>query len=118
MRHMRQQYGEPPQDSLGHRAIESSTNLVSVIFAHFYFPTHSNGLKDVAKILGFRWSDPMASGMRSVVVRSGWEQFCEPTAKEWLVRYNANDCEALEIVASSVLRTYGHPRANESNISE
>jgi len=118
MRHMRQQYGEPPQDSLGHRAIKSSTNLVSVIFAQFYFPTHSNGLKDVAKILGFQWSDPVASGTRSVVVRSGWEQSHEPTAKEWLVRYNANDCEALEIVASSLLRTCGHPRVNESNISD
>jgi predicted RecB family nuclease len=118
MRHMRQQYGEPPQDSLGHRVIKSSINLVSVIFAQFYFPTHSNGLKDVAKILGFQWSDPMASGTRSVVVCSGWEQSHEPTAKDWLVRYNANDCEALEIVASTLLRTCGHPRVNESNLSD
>jgi len=119
MRRMRRNYGEPPHDSAGHRAIESSTNLASVIFGQVYFPVHSNGLKDVAKTLGFRWSDPVASGTRSVVVRSGWERSHEPTAKEWLIRYNANDCEALEIVAASLLRTCGpNPGVNESNIGD
>jgi predicted RecB family nuclease len=121
MRRMCQQYGGPPHDSPPDKAVESSTNLLSVIFSQFYFPTYSNGLKDVAKCLNFHWSDLMASGARSVAVRYEWEQSRDPTAKEWLVRYNAEDCEALEIVASALLQTCGpkaQPGVNESNLSD
>jgi len=121
MRRMCQQYGGPAHDSPPDKAIESSTNLLSVIFSQFYLPTYSNGLKDVAKCLDFHWSDLMASGARSVAVRYEWEQSRDPTAKEWLVRYNADDCEALEIVASTLLRTcrpQGRPSAIDSDPSD
>ena len=39
-----------------------AVNLLSVIFAQVYFPTFSNGLKEIAGNLGFRWSDPTANG--------------------------------------------------------
>ena len=78
-----------------------------MLFAQIYLPTYSNGLKDFAKNLGFQWSDPIASGTRSVVERHAWEQSHDPTAKEWLVRYNVEDCQALEIVAASLRRTCG-----------
>ncbi len=121
MRRMCQQYGGPPHDSPANKAIESPTNLLSVIFSQFYFPTYSNGLKDIAKCLNFHWCDPTASGTRSVVMRNAWEQSRDPAAKDWLVRYNADDCEALEIVASALLRTcrlQGCPGATDDASSE
>lgn len=121
MRRLCQVYGGPPPDSPAAKSIESSANLLSVIFAQFYFPTHSNGLKDVARYLGFRWSDPLASGPRSIVVRHMWEQSRDPTAKTWLVRYNTEDCEALENVASALLRgcrLERQPGLDESNVSD
>ncbi|MGA8195957.1 MAG: TM0106 family RecB-like putative nuclease, partial [Acetobacteraceae bacterium] len=34
------------------------TNVLTIIFRHFYFPIYSNGLKDVGGCMGFHWSDP------------------------------------------------------------
>jgi predicted RecB family nuclease len=55
---MRQTYGAPPNGSRAAKALESPINLLSVIFGQIYFPTYSNGLKEIAGWLGFKWSDP------------------------------------------------------------
>jgi predicted RecB family nuclease len=49
------------------------TNVLTVIYPYFYFPTYSNGLKEVAGCLGCRWTEPDASGIESVVWRKNWE---------------------------------------------
>jgi predicted RecB family nuclease len=36
------------------RVLKSLVNTLSLIYRHIYFPTYSNGLKDVASYLGFR----------------------------------------------------------------
>ena len=77
-------------------ALASPLNLLSVIFASVYFPNYSNGLKDCAKSLGFEWSTPNASGALAVVWRLQWEKDRNPLAKESLIKYNAEDCEALQ----------------------
>jgi predicted RecB family nuclease len=59
---MRQRYGAPPNGSRAAKALESPINLLSVIFGQIYFPTYSNGLKDIAGWLGFKWSDQDVSG--------------------------------------------------------
>src|SRR5262245_23153253 len=46
-------YGGPPADSVVSTAIGSSVNVLSVVFAQVYFPTYSNGLKEIARFLGF-----------------------------------------------------------------
>lgn len=35
------------------RALRSLVNVLSVVYTHFYFPTYSNGLKELARCLGF-----------------------------------------------------------------
>ena len=42
---------------------KSALNLLSPIYAHVYFPTYSNSLKEVARYLGFGWSDSTSSGL-------------------------------------------------------
>ena len=37
------------------------TNVLAVIYDHVYFPVYSNGLKEVARFLGFAGTDPEAS---------------------------------------------------------
>src|SRR2546423_2174618 len=61
LKRMRQRYGAPPSGSPVAKALESSINLLSVIFGQIYFPTYSNGLKDIAGWLGFKWSDQVAA---------------------------------------------------------
>ncbi|MEI7903674.1 MAG: hypothetical protein WCK89_25840, partial [bacterium] len=42
---MRESYGSPYESSVAAKSITSATNILSVTFAHIYFPTYSNGLK-------------------------------------------------------------------------
>lgn len=76
------------------------TNVLTVIYPHFYFPTYSNGLKDVAGCLGCRWTEPDASGIESVVWRKNWEKTGDASWKAKLIRYNLEDCDALWKVSS------------------
>lgn len=80
-----------------------STNLLQVIYSQIYFPTYSNGLKDVAGHLGFRWSQSNPTGLDSIVWRTKWEASRNPEFKERLIAYNADDCRALELVFDAVI---------------
>jgi predicted RecB family nuclease len=86
------------------RAIEHPVNLLSTIYAQVYFPTFSNGLKEIAGALGFKWSEADASGSRSVIWRHSWNGSRDPAMKEKLITYNAEDCEALGLVERTVSR--------------
>lgn len=102
IKRMCSRYGKPPEGSQMGKAIGSMVNLVSIIFAQIYFPTFSNGLKEIAEYLGFTWSTPIASGVQTIAWRYGWEATKEPSLKEAILSYNAQDCEALQIVTSNV----------------
>jgi predicted RecB family nuclease len=73
-------------------------NVLSIIHAHIYFPTYSNGLKDIGRYLGFRWTDPDASGLQSIVWRKKWEETGSAVFKNTLTTYNMEDCAALRMV--------------------
>ncbi len=113
LRRMSERYGGPPESSAATRAIRAAVNLLSVIFARVYFPTFSNGLKDLAGFLGFKWSETSASGLCSLTWRADWEQFHRPELKQRLIAYNADDCEALCQVTTFLSRLYG-PEGRES----
>jgi predicted RecB family nuclease len=92
--------GEPPEGSAAAKAIQATVNLLSVTFARVYF---SNGLKAIAGNLGFRWSDPTATGIRTIVWRQDWEVLRMSAEKQALLTYNGEDCTALEVVAHKLL---------------
>jgi predicted RecB family nuclease len=82
------------------RVKDRSVNVLSLIYARVYFPIHANDLKSVAGCLGFRWSDPDASGLQAIVWRRTWEGSPEEAPKQRLHTYNQEDCSALvEVVA-------------------
>ncbi len=100
---MRERHGCPPPDSQAAKAINHTVNLLSLIHAQIYFPTYSNGLKEIAGYLGFRWSGSIASGLETIVWRSQWEAFRGPEVKQMLMDYNRQDCEALELLANGLV---------------
>ena len=55
------------------RVLKAQVNVLSLVYSHLYFPTYSNGLKDVARCLGFSWSEEEASGIQSIAWRMRWE---------------------------------------------
>jgi predicted RecB family nuclease len=102
LKRMGERFGEPPVGSVA-RAIQVAVNLLSVIFAQVYFPTFSNGLKEIAGNLGFRWSDPTATGIRTVVWRQDWMESGVAASQQALLTYNTEDCAALEVVAHRLI---------------
>ena len=89
-------------------------NTLSIIYAHFYFPTYSNGLKAVAGHLGFSWSDQEASGLRSVAWRLRWERTRDDALKRKLLDYNQEDCAALRKVTDFLASAAAGPATHST----
>jgi predicted RecB family nuclease len=83
------------QADLADRLLPRLLNVLSVVRQHVYFPTYSNGLKEIGGYLGVRWTHPSASGVQSLVWRRRWEQTGSADLKEQLTAYNLEDCAAL-----------------------
>ncbi len=47
------------------QVLKAQVNVLSLVYSHLYFPTYSNGLKDVGRCLGFSWSEEEAPGSRA-----------------------------------------------------
>jgi predicted RecB family nuclease len=82
--------------------LANAVNVLSAIHACVYFPTYSNGLKEIGRYLGCTWTAEDASGLQSLVWRARWQKRQEPVWKDKLVTYNAEDCAALRKVAEFV----------------
>lgn len=82
------------------KILTSLVNVLSLIYAHFYFPTYSNGLKEIGSYLGHAWSSSDASGIQSIVWRSRWKHSRLDIWKSKLVEYNLDDCIALKNVTA------------------
>jgi predicted RecB family nuclease len=79
--------------------LANAVNVLAAIHSNVYFPTFSNGLKDVARYLGCTWTDENSSGLQSLVWRAHWEQARDQCWKDKLLTYNAEDCGALRKVS-------------------
>jgi predicted RecB family nuclease len=105
LKRMRKRYGNSGCDpAFLENAMNESVNLLSFIYAQIYFPTYSNGLKEIAGFLGFKWSAANPSGVQSLKWRYDWEESNDARVKQELLTYNAEDCEAVERVANTVSR--------------
>lgn len=99
LKRMKERYGQTIKDKgFIDDLIARSINMLSTIYAQIYFPTYSNGLKDIARYLGFCWSEETASGFQSIIWRKQWELVRDYAIKELLITYNREDCQALEKV--------------------
>ena len=119
LRRMRERHLEPLPNSVATTTIEAAVNLLSVVFAQVYFPCRSNSVKEIAGHLGFRWSDSTATGIRTIVWRQEWETSKAPAAKQALLTYNAEDCQALETLTNALVKLgQGPPYAGDLPLSE
>jgi len=75
--------------------VGNSFNILTLISNDIYIPTYTNGLKDIAKHLGFNWSNEKASGLQSIIWRYEWEMTQDEIVKNTLIQYNLEDCRAL-----------------------
>lgn len=80
----------------------NSRNILSTIYSHVYFPVYSNGLKSIGSYCGYKWTVPNASGARSVLWRTEWDNTKDHKMKQQLIDYNSDDCRALALVTTAV----------------
>jgi predicted RecB family nuclease len=92
-----------------------STNVLTLVHSHIYFPTYSNALKELASFLGFKWTESQASGIQAVIWRERWERTHDPLLKEKLIQYNREDCLALKLVCDFVQRAIAPPNGDAGN---
>ena len=103
LKRMCERHGGPPAGSQAATAVDRATNLLSFIYAQVYFPTYSNGLKEISGYLGFRWQGSLTSGLETIVWRHRWEASRDRAVKQTLLDYNRQDCEALELLANRLV---------------
>ena len=78
-------------------------NINTFIYGKIYFPAYSNGLKDLGKLLGAKWSNEKASGLQTIIWRNAWEEG-QQNLKPILQTYNQEDCLALKILTDELTR--------------
>jgi predicted RecB family nuclease len=115
LKRMCERHGGPREGSAAAIAIANATNLLSLIYARIYFPTLSNGLKDIAGYLGFQWSGTPTTGLEAIVWRRRWEASRNYAERQALLDYNRQDCDALKIVANRLIDLHcGAPGSDRS----
>ena len=109
LKRMKERYVRDPDDiEFIDKLIKTSVNLLSHIFGTVYFPTYTNGLKEVARYLGFEWTWPHASGAAAPFLRRDWELRADDRDKRELINYNMSDCGAAAKVAGALERISGN----------
>ena len=116
LRHMKKRYPTAEPIGLVDQLIAAAANLLSTIYGQVYFPTYSNGLKDIAQYLGFRWSEPGASGLVALHWRHEWEASGSNEFKQKLLVYNAEDCAAAQTVAEALLALTQPSSSENTNV--
>ena len=101
---MGKRYGATIQATLESKGNQRLVNLLSFAFGQVYFPTFSNTLKEAADYLLFRWTEAGASGLLSIVWRLQWEASRRHDDRERLIRYNLEDCKALDHMTQELMR--------------
>ncbi len=104
LKQMDKRYGLSIQSTLENNGNHAPINLLSIINGQVYFPTYSNGLKSIATWLGFKWSDASLTGVKSIACRCDWEASHNSSIKTSLIDYNAEDCQATEVITQALLR--------------
>lgn len=77
------------------KVLDALVNVLSLIYAFFYFPTYSNSLKEIGRYLGCSWTEDDASGAQSIAWRIWWDRTHDNRWKTNLIEYNREDCVAL-----------------------
>ena len=102
LKQMCERYGGPFDGTVLEKVIKEPVNVLRTLYAQIYFPGFSNGLKDCASFLGFKWSDEDCVGLQSIYIHHLWEASHDKQLKEKLIRYNAEDCQALELLSQTI----------------
>jgi len=95
--------------------LERSVNVLSVIHPHIYFPTYSNGLKEIGRFLGYARVQEDGTGLQTIPWRKHWETNKNLDLKSRLIQYNQDDCEELKRLCEFIGRLDSLGSANTAD---
>jgi uncharacterized CHY-type Zn-finger protein len=75
--------------------LERLVNFNSLIYGKIYFPSFGHGLKEIAPIIGARWTATEPSGLQALAWWYKWVETRNTNFKQLLLQYNKEDCLAL-----------------------
>lgn len=96
------------------KILNSCVNVLTFCHLNIYFPTFTNGLKDVATYIKFIWKSPITSGLASIMWRLNWEESSNEQLKQNLIDYNMDDCDALRMLVDTIFDIFSN--ANSKSI--
>lgn len=96
------------------RILTTLVNVLTIIYSHIYFPTYSNELKDIARYLGYSWTQQNASGIQSLVWRMRWEMTKDDIWKQMLLQYNIEDCFALKKLTDCIYTIFHNELSSQT----
>jgi predicted RecB family nuclease len=103
LKQMRERWKPTAEDAeFVDRIVDGSLNLLARMYGRIYFPTYSNGLKEIARWLGFEWTWLQASGTAAMLLRRCWELTSDDGLRRELIAYNIEDCRAAAVVAEAL----------------
>jgi predicted RecB family nuclease len=103
LKHMRTRWKPTAEDAeFVDRIVEGSVNLLARMYGRIYFPTYSNGIKEIARWLGFEWTWRQASGTAAMLSRRCWELTHDDELRRELIAYNIEDCRAAAVVTEAL----------------
>jgi hypothetical protein len=109
LKRMRERWKPTAEDAeFVNRIVDGSLNLLASIYGTIYFPTYSNGLKEIARWLGFEWTWPQASGGASTLLRRCWELTSDDGLRRQLIAYNIEDSRAAAVVTKALASICGN----------
>ncbi len=114
---MHKKYGKSNHNKIVETILANAVNCLTVLYGRCYFPTYSNGLKDIGYHLGYKWVEEGAIGLQSLVWRQKWETG-DLEAKKKLIRYNLDDCFALEQVVNELLSIATSEEKDDDNVMQ
>ncbi|OGW18274.1 MAG: hypothetical protein A3G93_06285 [Nitrospinae bacterium RIFCSPLOWO2_12_FULL_45_22] len=85
------------EDLLQH-ILGNMADIHKFIKDHLVIPTRSYSLKEIAKWLGFSWSNHKANAHQSMLWYSLWLETAQQQYLDWAIEYNRDDCLATKVV--------------------
>ncbi|MCH7620814.1 MAG: TM0106 family RecB-like putative nuclease [Chloroflexi bacterium] len=84
------------EPALVSRVLDRLVDLSPITTGAFAFPTYSEGLKDIAKYLGFTWRQEDVSGQSSMALYQEYVESggTDDKTRQKLLDYNEDDCRA------------------------
>jgi uncharacterized protein len=86
------------EDTLLQHMLDNMSDILKIIKDHFVIPIRSYSLKEIAKWLGFNWSNHEANAHQSMIWYSLWQETGQQQYLNWFIEYNRDDCLATKVV--------------------